>query len=330
MAPARTAILAHDADIPTAVNAGLATLVIGANLACGLVLPLVLLPASPYWLLLLVPFTALTVAHWGLIHEAVHGHLHPGRRANEALGRVLGILFGGSFAVLRFGHLSHHSLNSRPSDRPELYDPAAVPRPRATVVYYLRLLWGIYLAETLSALACFLPRRPLARLVRRLFYEGNEDARGMAERAERQLLGPRQLARIRLDSGLALAWLALCLALYGSAFWAYGLAIVGRGLVVSFMDNAPHYGGEVEDPGQGYDMAAPRLAAPLIMNTNLHGTHHRHPNLPWTALPAAHAAAGTGYAGSYFAVPLRQLKGPIPHPPPPPDAPAGDTARRAA
>lgn len=329
MATARTALLADDADIPTAANAGLLALVIGANLVCGLALPLVLLPASAYWLLLLVPFTALTVAHWGLIHEAVHGHLHPRRGLNEAFGRALSVLFGGSFAVLRFGHLSHHSLNSRPSDRPELYDPAAVPRWRATVLFYLRLLWGIYLAEFLSALACFLPRRPLTRLVRRLFYEGHEDARGMAERAERQLLEPRQLARIRFDSGLALAWLALSLFLYGSAAWALGLALVGRGVVVSFMDNAPHYAGEVEDPGQGYDMQAPRLAAPLIMNTNLHGTHHRHPNLPWTALPAAHEAGGTGYAGSYFTVPLRQLKGPIPHPPPP-DLPAGRTEAQAA
>ena len=140
---ARTAVFAEAASVPTGANAGLLTLVIGANLACGLALPLVLLPASPYWLLLLVPFVALTVAHWGLIHEAVHGHLHPRRGVNEALGRLLGILFGGSFAVLRFGHPSHHSLNGRPSERAELYDPAAVPRWRAAVQFYCRLLWGV-------------------------------------------------------------------------------------------------------------------------------------------------------------------------------------------
>jgi fatty acid desaturase len=165
-------VVADAASIPTAANTGLLTLVIGANILCGLALPIVLLPQSGYWLLLLIPFTALTVAHWALIHEAVHGHLHPRHRVNEALGRLLGVLFGGSFAVLRFGHLSHHTLNSRPSERAELYDPAAVPRWRATVAFYLRLFWGVYLAEFLSSLVCFLPRRPLGAIVRRLFYEG--------------------------------------------------------------------------------------------------------------------------------------------------------------
>jgi fatty acid desaturase len=155
-------VVADAASIPTAANTGLLTLVIGANILCGLALPIVLLPQSGYWLLLLIPFTALTVAHWALIHEAVHGHLHPRHRVNEALGRLLGVLFGGSFAVLRFGHLSHHTLNSRPSERAELYDPAAVPRWRATVAFYLRLFWGLYLAEFLSSLVCFLPRRPWA------------------------------------------------------------------------------------------------------------------------------------------------------------------------
>ena len=35
-------------------------------------------------------------------------------------------------------------------------------------------------------------------------------------------------------------------------------ALLGRALVVSLMDNAPHYGGELADPGQGYDLSAPR------------------------------------------------------------------------
>ena len=317
---ARTAVFAEAASVPTGANAGLLTLVLGANLLCGLALPLVLLPGSPYWLLLLLPFTALTITHWALIHEAVHGHLHPRHGVNEALGRLLGVLFGGSFAVLRFGHLSHHSLNSRPSERAELYDPAEVPRWRAAVQFYSRLLWGVYLAEFLSSLICFLPRRPLGAVVRRLFYEGAADARGVAERAERQLLEPRQLARIRLDSGLALGWLAACLLLYGSSAWAFGLAFLGRGVVVSFMDNAPHYAGEVQEPDQGYDMRAPRPAATLILNTNLHGTHHRHPNLPWTSLPAAFAADSAAYAGSYFVLPWRQLRGLIPYPPPGPAA----------
>jgi fatty acid desaturase len=188
------------------------------------------------------------------------------------------------------------------------------------VSYYARLLAGLHLAEVLSSFACFLPRNLLRPLVRRAFYEGEEEAAGMAERAERQLLDPRQLRTIRLDGALALAWLATCLTLYGAHAWALGLAVLGRALLVSFLDNAPHYEGALGDPGQGFDSEAPRLVMPLILNTNLHGTHHRHPNLPWTELPRALDADAAPVAGSYFALPWRQLRGPLAWPPQATDA----------
>ena len=50
---------------------------------------------------------------------------------------------------------------------------------------------------------------------------------------------------------------------------------------------------------------------PLVLNTNLHGTHHRHPNLPWNDLPRAFLADGGQYAGSYLALLWRQLRGPM-------------------
>lgn len=310
------------AAIPAAGNTAMALSVLAAHLLCGLALPLLLLPASPLWLLALVPLTLLTVPHWALIHEAVHGHLHPRRAANEAAGRALGILFGASFAVLRFGHLSHHALNSSVTERPEFYDPAKLSRPRAILNFYCRLFFGIYFAEVASAVVCFLPRRRLVPLARSVFYEASEEARGMANRAERQLLEPRRLTEIRLDSLLALLWLGACLWLYGAHAWAWALAVVARGAIISFLDNAPHYGGEIDDADQGHDTRAPRPLAPFILNTNLHGTHHRHPNLPWTALPRAFAAGGAAaaYVGGYLTVPLRQLRGPLPYP--------GDRRRR--
>ena len=78
------------------------------------------------------------------------------------------------------------------------------------------------------------------------------------------------------------------------------------------MDNAPHYQGALADPGQGYDLRAPGPLATLVLNTNLHGTHHRHPNLPWDALPEAFRRDGERYAGSYLLRPWRQLRGLVP------------------
>ena len=203
----QTRALRGEVAIPAAANTALFTVVVAGNLVCGLAVPTILLPHSSAWLLLLVPLVGLSATHWALIHEAVHAHLHPSGAANEAGGRMLGILFGASFAVLRFGHLSHHSLNATPTERPELYDPRTSSRLRAAAVFYFRLFIGIYVAEFLSAPLSFLPRRMLRPMVRKVFYDGANDARGMPDRAERQLLEPfppgQDQARQRPDACLA-------------------------------------------------------------------------------------------------------------------------------
>jgi len=62
-------------------------------------------------------------ASWSLVHEAVHGHFHERPAVNKAAGQLLSLLFLAPFDGLCFGHLSHHALNPRASERPEFYDP---------------------------------------------------------------------------------------------------------------------------------------------------------------------------------------------------------------
>jgi fatty acid desaturase len=84
-----------------------ATLV-GAALAAGTLLfavvPLALLPFSPWWGLLLVPVALSSNFLWSLLHEAIHGLLFGDRRANDLCGRAMGIAFGAPFRCLRAGH----------------------------------------------------------------------------------------------------------------------------------------------------------------------------------------------------------------------------------
>jgi len=292
------------------VNLAFAAAIAGVNVVFWLILPAWLLPLSVHWGWLLVPIVLSTITMWALIHEGIHGGLHPGRRLNELFARALCVLFGAPFDVVRFGHLAHHSLNGRPAERPEIYDPRRAPRWRSSLAYYPRLLFGLYAAEIASGPLSLLPRRWLRPLVRTAFFEGQKDARNMADRAERQLLDAR-LWRIRLDALLILALLVTSVSLY-AAYWPWlVLALLGRAFLVSFMDNAPHYGGALDEPGQGYDMHLPAPLAALVLNSNLHGAHHRHPNTPWPALPQAFARDGGGFAGSYLLLPWRQLRGPI-------------------
>lgn len=299
------------AAVPAGTNLVVVVAIAGLNVLLLFVLPAHLLPLSLHWAWLLVPIILSTLTFWALIHEGIHGDLHGDRRINDALARGLCILFGAPFDVVRFGHLSHHSLNGRAAERPELYDPAASSAWRASLEYYPRLLLGVYAAEVLSGPFSLLPRRWLRPLVRRAFYEGQADARNMADRAERQLLAPDRLRRTRIDAAAILVVFATSIALYGALWPFLALALLGRGFLVSFMDNAAHYGAELDDASQGYDLHLPRPIARLILNANYHGTHHRHPTTPWPALPEAFERDGVGYAGSYLVVPWRQLRGPM-------------------
>lgn len=299
-------------QVPVRANRLAAAGVIAANLYLFVALPLLLPGGGAAALLLAVPAVLASVPHWGLIHEAIHGHLLPDRAAGDRLGRLLAVLFGAPFDCLRFGHLSHHALNARAAERPEIFDPARRSRLVAALLYYPRLLFGLYAFEVASGPLSLLPRRWLRPLVRRVFYEWAAEAGGMAERAERVLLAPATLRGIRREAIAVLALLGGALLLYGPHWPILAGALLGRAFLVSFLDNAPHYGGPLADPGQGFDLRAPAPVRAFVLNANLHGTHHRHPSLPWSALPEAFAAEGRGFDGHYLLHPWRQLRGPLP------------------
>lgn len=302
---------ARQAHIPRGTNLALSVLLAAANLLALFALPL-WLPHQPWLALALLPLVLVTPIHWALIHEATHGLLYSGRRRNAALGRALSVLFGAPFAVLRFGHLLHHSLNGRVSERPDVYDPTQISRWHATLAFYPRLLGGLYLAEVAVILLVFLPRRWLAPLVRRAFYGGHPDAGGASERALALLTADQKLAEMRFDAACILLLFGFSALSYGHFWPLLALALLGRGLLVSLFDNAFHYGGPLGDSRHAFDTALPAPLSRLVLHGNLHGVHHRHPNVPWRHLPIL-APADPGRDGpGYLACLLRQLRGPLP------------------
>ncbi|HEX2590712.1 MAG TPA: fatty acid desaturase [Rhizomicrobium sp.] len=268
-------------------------------------LPLALLPLSPWFALLLIPAILTTTTNWALMHEAIHNNFHPDGRINNAFGRINGILFGAPYETLKFGHLLHHSINGTPPDRPEYFEPAKQSRLAASLIFYPRLMFGLYAVEVIGAFAVFLPRSVLQKKLTPLFpSESGED------RATRYLLDPRRLTQIRIDAAITIALIALAFWCYGAAWPLLALAILARGVLISFADNGYHYEAPI---GQGARAAYNlRLAGgAAILNFNLHQVHHRHPNLPWRALPAAFAADQDTYDGKYFRTMARQLRGPV-------------------
>jgi fatty acid desaturase len=303
MAAEHTITHLNTAPIPVAANVALAAFLWAVGLAVYFAVPF-LLPLSPWFAVLLVPAVLTTTTNWALMHEAIHGHFHARGRINDAFGRISGILFGAPYETLKFGHLLHHAINGTPDDRPEYFDPAKQSRLAAALVFYPRLMFGLYAVEVIGAFACLMPRKVLAKLTALFPGESGE------ERATRYLLEPRRLRAMRFDALATVALMALAFWCYGKYWLLLALAILARGVLISFADNGYHYRAPL---GQGaraaYNLQLAGSAA--ILHFNLHQVHHRHPNLPWTALPAAFAADADRYDSGYFTAMARQLQGPI-------------------
>jgi fatty acid desaturase len=280
--------------IPARLNLALALALLALHAIVLVALPLWLLPLHPAWLALLLPLALLSPTLWSLIHEAIHGLLHPRPGINAGLGRALAIVFGAPLRPLAFAHLRHHRYNRTSIARDEVYVASRTPRWWAWMDHQLRLNGGLYLAELLLNLLVWLPRGALARMpFLRHPPEWPQAAPGAQRLAERELLAAGARWEMRRDA-------LIVLTLYGLAFWLFGpwwpallAALLVRGFLVSALDNAYHHATPLVDPARRDDThlfalnleAGPWVRA-LLLNMNLHRAHHRNARLPWNALPA--------------------------------------------
>lgn len=296
----------HSRGIPTAINFSLAAFYAAANLYQFFVLPLWLLPVNTAWAWTLLPLALLTNPFWSLIHEAIHDLFHPNRAINGFAGRLLAVLFGAPFRILRLSHLLHHKLNRLPVEGTEYFDKRKSSKAAAAPGYYFQILIGLYLVEVMSPLWFVLPRAWLQAFKDRFLPRDSVGGILM-----QNWLGAEALREIRIDGLLALSWLAISFYVYG-AHWPILLAMVSaRGFLISFLDNLYHYETPVGDIFYAKNL---RLAAPLsklLLNFNLHGIHHLNPAISWINLPQAFEVQKSDFQGGYFTAAWCQLGGPI-------------------
>jgi fatty acid desaturase len=253
----------------------------------------------------LLPIMLLQPLHWGLLHEALHTHLFPGSRTNMIVGRGLAILLGAPFEATRFSHLLHHRFSRHGYDRADTFDGEG-SYVLAWIRYWGRLFGGVYLGILASPLFACVPPRLGVWVLERIIpvrEEGDLQIRRLfcsivVNRARRQSM--------RRD-------FAITLLLFGASAWMYGewwpMFVAGlylRGLWHSFADNVGHHAVELDEEERARNYSLPPLARLLVLNQNLHLTHHLHPNLPWQALAEVRVTAETRPHGNYFRAALRQ------------------------
>jgi fatty acid desaturase len=278
--------------------------------------PLLLLPDAGVAILLVVAISSTSNGLFAVLHEAIHRSLAPvtrlpliGLSINDLLGRVVGILFGSPFDFVGAGHVTHHSVNRTPAEHLDVYDASLPAAERRSFLkgYYFFLLGGLYTVELLVPLVLWLPHRVVRPRLERLF-----QADPMASQVLRRIFrSPYHLRAIRLDAGLIVASLAASATLYGRFWWVLALHFLVRALLISFLDYLYHYGSPLGDRLHGYNLALPRWLAPLILNFNYHGIHHRFPALPWRSLERVFANEGLVFDKGYVTQAVSQLRGPM-------------------
>ena len=292
--------------IPSGLNLCLAYSYIALNLYQFFVLPLWLLPANKSWGWTLLLCGLLTNPFWSLIHEAIHDLLHPSRKLNAFYGRLLAVVFGSPFRILRMSHLLHHKLNRLPIEGTEYYDRKKGSPTGAAPGYYFQILLGLYLVEVLSAPFFLLPRTFLGWFKKSFIRAGTVSALLMDN-----WLGRESLHEIRVDGLATVSLLTVAFICYGANWPLLLMALTGRGFLISFLDNIYHYETTVGDVFYAKNLALARPMDKLLLNFNLHGIHHVNPAIPWIHLPRAFEVQSGQFYGGYFAAALRQLRGPI-------------------
>jgi fatty acid desaturase len=274
-------------------------------------IPMALLPRSAQWGWLLLPIALLTNSFRALHHEAIHGVFSSDRRINVLAGRMMAILLGSSFHVLRFGHLMHHRYNRNPVDRPDVYDPVRTTRAKARLPFLANLLFGLYLAELAAPLATWLPRPHIKRILDWIYAGDEASLRAIRAAAYRVFLEPRHLRAIRTDALLAATLIGMSALAFGR-YWPMLLAfLAARAILISVLDNVYHYGTPVDRPDYARNLSLPAPLQLLLLNMNLHRAHHRRPAVPWWALPTQMRATNDGYDAPLLATAIAQFGGPI-------------------
>lgn len=299
------AVRAQRRDDRQRIGSWLTALAVVLNLLQLFALPLLLLPRDPAWGWALLPLALLTTTFWSVIHEAVHGNLHHRRSLNDGYGRVLAVLYGSPFALLKAGHLLHHRY-SRTRERAEVYDPATSSWAKAAPGYYLRLFGGLYLLEVAAVVLAALPAAAVRRLGRAV--DGPDTvARPLLERVAQV----EMFRQFRIDAAAITVLHGAAFVAYGSHWWTLLAALAGRGVIVSLADNAYHYGTDLDEPLEALNLKLPAPLEVLALNFNLHGIHHRRPGLRWYELRPAFDAERGRYDSGWFRAVARQIRGPI-------------------
>ena len=234
--------------------------------------------ALPWWLLL--PAGAFIVCwHGSLQHETVHGHPTRSARVNGALAWLpLGLWM--PYEIYRDTHLRHHACSALtdPVEDTESYFVRQADWHRMSGLHRLLLRFN----RTLFGRLTLGPALAVLGLWR------SEIGRARSG----DLANGGVWLRHVLGVGLVLGWVVFVCEL---SIGAYVVLFAYPGLSLTLLRSyAEHHPAAEKDRRTAIVLGGP-LSSLLYLNNNLHVVHHRRPDLPWHAIPAAFSACREEY-----------------------------------
>jgi fatty acid desaturase len=218
---------------------------------------------------------------FALLHEAVHGVLHPVQAINRWGGRFAAAFFPTGFLVQRAFHLTHHRNNR---SRLEQFDYLHEGDIRwLKFAQWYAILTGLYWAATVLGVAAFLlvPRALRLRLLRA---RESRVATQTSSAPYLEALDALPPARARLELvGTALFQLSLVWLLELS--WTGWLACYAAFAVNwSSLQYADHAFSPLDRDHGAWNLAVNPLVRKIFLNYHYHLAHHQNPQAPWVHL----------------------------------------------
>ncbi len=225
-----------------------------------------------------VAFSFLNNTVFSLLHEAVHGVLHPDPRWNTWLGRWVAAFFPTGLGFQRAAHLGHHRRNRSPVERFDYVGAGDVAWLKWAQWYALLTGW-FWVLSLFATTVYLLAPGGLATLAARLAPETS--ARAYAD----GLLG-RDRALLRLEIALSYAIQALLFVAVGGTTTGWALCYGAFALNWCSLQYADHAWSPLDAREGAWNLRVNPLVRWVFLNYHLHLAHHRHPTLPWIHLPS--------------------------------------------
>ncbi|PJZ57922.1 fatty acid desaturase family protein [Leptospira barantonii] len=264
------------------------------------------LSSAMFWIdfILILASTIFSYTLWALIHECVHGNFSNSRDESHLSGRILCILFGTPYQVVKTAHLMHHKFNRAEGERIEYVEADAGPILVQKVFYYVRLFLGTYFLEVAGGFLLSLPLSFTTRIADRYV------SKFPVHKAFFKQIQKTEIVReLRIDSLWILLLFGTAFHLGGSSFSFLLCVLFLRGFIVSFLDHSYHYGKELDNVYSSFNLSLPKSFSSLFLHFNYHRVHHHFPGCPWNRLPIQFENSRDSMDLSLVKQAFRQLKG---------------------